>query len=506
MRFSHITSKRKGLLNISVSVVSLLITATCSFSPCSTYAENKDDVVILRVCNWEEYIDEGGWDEDSAIELDDGNNTVIGNNSMIEDFEEWYYDTYNQRIKVEYSTFGTNEELYNQLNLGDVYDVVCPSEYMIMKLMVDDEVEPFDKSFFDTSIEYNYYAKGVSPYIRSRFEENEIDGKIWADYAAGYMWGITGIVYNPKYVSRQEASTWEILRNPKLKSRVSIKDNVRDSFFAAMGIYKKDLLTSKSFIDDDYYHFNLMNEMNDVSKDSVKEVEKILKDMKENAYSFETDSGKADMVTGKIYANYQWSGDAVYSLDQADEEGLYLEFAVPQESTNIWFDGWTMLKKGLEQDSRKKAVAQAFINFLSRPDNAVRNMNYIGYTSAIAGGDDSTIFDYAKYNYEAADDEEDAIEYDIGYFFTDDKDCKDYIINAAKDAYKRQLFSQYPTEEVMKRASIMTYFGDEANADINQMWINVRCYDLKNVPFAVWIVLGIGLIICAAVVFRRINK
>lgn len=76
-----------------------------------------DDVVTLRVCNWEEYIDEGGWGEDETISLSEKD--IIGENPMYEDFEEWYYDTYHQKVKVEYSCFGTNEELYNMLTLGD---------------------------------------------------------------------------------------------------------------------------------------------------------------------------------------------------------------------------------------------------------------------------------------------------------------------------------------------------------------------------------------------------
>ena len=90
-------------------------------------------------------------------------------------------------------------------------------------------------------------------------------------------------------------------------------------------------------------------------------------------------------TTGKVVANYQWSGDAVYTMDQADEDEYTLNFAVPEESTNIYFDGWVMLKSGIGQDPAKQHAAEAFINFCSRPDNAVRNMYYIGYTSAISG-------------------------------------------------------------------------------------------------------------------------
>ena len=88
---------------------------------------------------------------------------------MVEDFEEWYLETYGIKVNVEYSTFGTNEDLYNMLTLGDEYDLVCPSEYMIMKLMAQGQLVPLSEEFFDTSDENNYYINGVSPYIRSIF-------------------------------------------------------------------------------------------------------------------------------------------------------------------------------------------------------------------------------------------------------------------------------------------------------------------------------------------------
>ncbi len=118
--------------------------------------------VTLRVCNWEEYIDLGDWDEEETIDLDSGD--VIGENSMLEDFEEWYYDTYGIRVHVEYSTFGTNEDLYNMITLGDTYDLVCPSEYMIMKLLTEDRLMPLTEEFFDSSDKNNYYKRGVSLY------------------------------------------------------------------------------------------------------------------------------------------------------------------------------------------------------------------------------------------------------------------------------------------------------------------------------------------------------
>ena len=449
---------------------------------CVCAAESEEKAVTLRVCNWEEYIDLGDWDE--TIDLESGD--IIGENSMVADFEEWYYETYGKRVKVEYSTFGTNEDLYNMLTLGDEYDIVCPSEYMFMKLMAEKMLVPLSDEFFDETDENNYYTRGVSPYIREVFENHEINGESWAKYAAGYMWGITGIVYNPEVVSEEEASTWRILNNPKFKRQVTIKDNVRDSYFAAVGALKHDLLTSPEFRADPNYKQRLEEEMNDVSPETIKTVQDYLQDVKDNAYSFETDSGKADMITGKVVANYQWSGDAVYSLDQAEEDDYILNFAVPEESTNIYFDGWVMLKSGIGDDAEKQHAAEAFINFNSRPDNAIRNMYYIGYTSVIGGGDDTRIFEYADWCYGAEDDEEEVVEYPLGYFFTGDNSDENYVITAPEEQLRRQLFAQYPTQEAISKSSIMVYFDSDKNDVINQMWINVRCFNLYDVPVWAW--------------------
>lgn len=452
--------------------------------------------VTLRICNWEEYIDLGEWDEEETIDLESGD--VFGENSMLEDFEKWYQQTYGREVKVEYSTFGTNEDLYNMLTLGDVYDLVCPSEYMIMKLMAEDQLLPLSETFFDTSVEENYYAKGISPYIDRIFQENQINGKSWKKYMAGYMWGITGIVYNPEVVSQKDASTWDVLNNSKYKRQVTLKDNVRDSYFAAVGAVKADLLTSEAFVSDEEYHEKLKEEMNDTSPKTVEQVEAYLQKVKDNAYSFETDSGKADMITGKVVANYQWSGDAVYTLDQADEDDYTLNFAVPVESTNIYFDGWVMLKKGIDQDPAKQHAAEAFMNYISRADNVIRNMYYVGYTSVISGGEDTRIFEYADWCYGAEEEEAQVKEYPLGYFFSGNDRDEDYVLLVTEEQTNRQLFAQYPTEDVIERASIMTYFDEETNDRINQMWIHVRCFNIKEIPL--WILCLSGILFLAILI------
>jgi len=451
--------------------------------------EEGEDVIVLRVSNWEEYIDEGDWDEEETIELDNGT-VICPETGIVEDFEEWFFEVYGKQVKVEYSTFGTNEELYNQMSMGDVYDLVCPSEYMIMKMMTEDMLVPFSEQFYDIDLEHNYYAKGVSPYIKNVYDELAINGEPMSKYAAGYMWGTLGIVYNPEEVTEEEASHWNLLQMKKFDKRVTIKDSVRDAYFAGNSIYNEELLLSDNLINADDYYTQIEGILNATDKKTVDEVEDILSQIKRNVYSFETDSGKSDMVSGKVVANQQWSGDAVYTLDQAEEEGVILCYSAPEEATNLWFDGWCMLKDGIQEDPDKQIAAEAFVNYLSMPENAIRNMWYIGYTSVISGGEDNSILQYAEFLYSAEDDEEEVVEYPIAYFFTGEDEAElsedviaEYTITTTEDQTKRQLFAQYPPEDVMKRSVVMAYFDKEGNERINQMWLNVRCFDVYEYLF-----------------------
>ena len=469
-----------------VSILLSLVLAVLWLIP--SFAGASEETVTLRVCNWEEYIDLGDWDEEDTIDLESGN--IIGENSLISDFAEWYEETYGKKVKVEYSTFGTNEDLYNMLTIGDVYDLVCPSEYMIMKLMAEDMVQPLSEAFFDEENENNYYIRGVSPYIRNIFETHDINGITWDKCAAGYMWGVTGFLYNPEAVPEEDAGTWKLLENRDYNRQITMKDNVRDAYFAAVGALKSGELTSEEFTGREDYIMALQDEMNDVSPETVDRTQAYLQMIRDNMYSFETDSGKADMITGKVVANYQWSGDAVYAMDQAEEDEYYLNFAVPRECTNIYFDGWIMLKNGIGGDPEKQQAAEAFINFLSRPDNVIRNMFYIGYTSAISGGEDGRIFEYLDWTYGAEEDEEETVDYPVGYFFSGVDDDEDYVLTVPAEQLKRQLSAQYPSQEVIHRASIMVYFNEEQSELINRMWIRVRCFNISHVPLWAWIALA----------------
>lgn len=524
----------------ALCVLATAAVAASSFCMYGCAADEQSTKVTLRVANWEEYIDLGEWDDEEMIDIDnafadDPSEGVFGANSMVDDFVEWFNSTHDYEIEVEYSTFGTNEDLYNRLSLGDVYDLVCPSDYMIMKLLDEDAIEPYSETFFDESNDENYYINGVSKYIDDIFVDYD-----WNKYAACYMWGTTGFVYNPLLVDVDDVSSCNILQNGDYFKQVTIKDNVRDAYFATLSIIYNDELFGIPSGDAGAEQRSAL--LNDTSNEAIAAAEDMLKNIKENVYSFETDSGKADMVTGKVLANYQWSGDAVYIMDEADSDELNpteLWYSVPDECTNLWFDGWVMLKRGIDGDERRKEAAEAFVNFLSRPDNAVRNMYYIGYTSAIA---DDMIYDYMDWNYgfvfdpsdEEYFDEEltEVYEYDLSYFFgegytlyvdaatlelgegiestTAQLGLEDYGNDITYTVYSggnidrgRQLFGQYPTANIIDRSVVMLDFGDKLT-DINQMWIHVRCLDLLDFdPVVVGVVAAVIAVLIAAILLYR---
>lgn len=436
----------------------------------------KENCLVLKVANWAEYIDEGS-EED-------------GTNHMVDDFETWYEQQTGKKIRVEYCIADDNETLYNMIKMGDHFDLVCPSEYMIMKLVEENRVQKLPLSFFNPTIETNYYAKNVSPFIKETFEKNTIGEEKWSDYAAGYMWGTTGFVYNPNLVEETDVQVWDVFRNLNYAQKITAKNNVRDTYFVGLAMYYdadlRDLKAryERGNITKEYYQAELKWRMNDSSAETMNKVHPILKELAGNLYGFETDEGKTKMLTGDLAINYQWSGDGVYIIDCAEygedeksplpeEKAVYLNYAIPETVSNLWFDGWTLMK-----DCKDVEAATMFINFLSRPDNAVRNMQYIGYTSCI--GSDTVFEDFVLEYYEAGEDCEETAEYDLNYYFNrnyveGDESTKDntYVFSADATQLKRQLFTQYPLEEDLVRCVAMEYFNSDANTRANMMWSDV---------------------------------
>ncbi|MBE5752089.1 MAG: extracellular solute-binding protein [Clostridiales bacterium] len=444
------------LLALCISFSTLVLPA-CTDSGLGKRGEN-----VLRVASWDEYICEGG--EDSYVE---------NSRPLYEEFEDWYFEQTGQEITVEYVPLQDNETMYNKIKMGDDYDLLCPSEYMIMKLAKEGKLQKFPQEFFDTSVKTNYYAKNVSSYIKGVFDGLHIDEQsTLTDYAAGYMWGTTGFVFNRNEISPDIMTDWDAFTSSACERKITAKDNVRDSYFVGLGLYYQDELNA---LRDDLdrgnitlhdYQTTLSRMMNDTSETTMNAVKKKLIALRQNVYGLETDEGKLDVAYGRLDASYQWSGDAVYILDVADEredESLDLAYTIPKSASNLWFDGWVMMD-GI--DEKTKNAAMAFVNFLSIPENVVRNMYYIGYTSCI-GGDE--VFDYVTETYGAEDSDKDTAEYDLSYFFGDG-----YTLTTPQEQTYKQLFAQYPPATDIHRLVVMTPFDKKTNERANRMWTNIK--------------------------------
>lgn len=446
----------------------------------SAAGADTEEELVLRVYNWQEYINDGTDEDGQKVDP-----------SVMELWEENYFSRTGQRVRVQYDTFETNETMLNTLRTGKTnYDLVCPSDYIIQKMLIETQSGTDEKIMlekYDLSQMPNY-TQNVSPYISSLFERYG-----WTDYAVCYMWGSVGLLYNPEEVKEEDVRTWEILWNPDYKNVTTCKDTSRDAYvIGLLKVYADELRANRAAYDSgeisgDELQSRTHEIVNRVDDDSIAKVEAALKEMKNNIYGFEVDSGKGDIVTGKINANVAWSGDAVYAMDLAQEEDdKYLNFVVPDEGSTVWFDGWVMPK------GANTALAQDFINFMCDPKIAAMNVDFIGYTSAIAGDE---IFDLMLDWY---DDEDGEIDYDLTYFFegtvSEDRLTDGRAIIRTNEKY-RQLMAQYPDAQTTYRCGIMEDYGDQ-NEKVLSAWSKVKG---TNLP--VWIyILAIAVIAAAAVV------
>ena len=465
---------------ISLSAITLIC---FGISGCGEKPE-KEEVITLNVYNCADYI----------AETEDG---VLG---VCDQFEIYCKETLGKNVEVHYSTYETNEDMFNQLKAGGVqYDLVCPSEYMIDKLLQNDMLEKMNSSIS------NYESYG-SRYVKSVFDNLQTKNKVtnetvsFDDYAVPYMWGTMGFMYDPDKISYEDVSTWDIIWNEEYKNKSSLKDSLRDTYITAtFHIYKEELELAKQTLSGAEYNAKVTEVMNRCDDKTLELVEFALKRAKENIYEFEVDTGKENIIKGKYYVNLCWSGDAVYALDLAEEEeDFILNYVIPEEGSNVWFDGWCM-PKGANVE-----LAQEFMNFLCNPVIAAQNMEYVGYTSAIAGQE---LWDLVADWYEAEDGEE-TTDYDLTYFFKDTgivdengNPIEKFIIHTAEK--NRQLYAQYPDETTINRCAVMKDFGDQQDK-VSQMWIRVQGNEVAWGMYA--FLLSIVLIVAAAYLHKYASK
>ena len=397
---------------------------------------------ILKVYNWSDYIDE----------------------SVLPEFEEWYKAQTGEDIKVVYQTFDVNETMLSKIEKGhEDYDVVCPSDYIIERMLNAGLILPLD--FASIPDEINYIALNRSPFMQQMF--HDINPAIDAnDYSVPYMWGTTGIIFNTEEVTYEEASTWDVIRNPKFAGQILIKDAPRDVYGPVLIYLKQKELKEGTVTLDDL--------MRDSSDESIAAVENYLRQVKDGVLGWEADFGKDQMTKGRGVISLNWSGDAVWARDEAAEVGVSLDYIVPEEGSTVWFDGWVIPKY-----AQNIKAATYFIDFMCRPDIAIRNMEETGYVSANGAIEvlESQI-----------DEDQDPI--DVSYFFPGaDRVRVDPVL--------------YPDKAVIERCALEHDWGKDTDK-LLAMWSRVKGDNASSMTYVV-IVLALAAI-AAAVIFGNKSK
>ncbi len=296
--------------SIALLLCSSILAAT-ALTGCGSSAGENGEVYVY---NWGEYIDP----------------------EVITMFEE------ETGIKVIYDEFETNEYMYSKVEAGaSNYDVICPSDYMIEKMLANDMLQElnFDNmpnATANIGAEYYEQAAGFDP-------ENK--------YCVPYCWGTVGILYNKTMVT-EPVTSWSILWDEKYKDSILMQDSVRDLFMVALKLKG--------------YSMNTLNEA------ELQEAKQLLIEQKPLVQAYVVDQVRDKMIGGEAALGVIYSGEALYTQQQNSD----LEYVIPEEGTNVWIDGWVIPK-----NAENKENAEKFIDFLCRADIALMNFEYITYST-----------------------------------------------------------------------------------------------------------------------------
>ena len=244
-------------------------------------------------------------------------------------------------INVVYEEFETNEILYPKVSSGAIaYDVVCPSDYMIQRMIENDLLTEIN---FDNIPNIKNIGKQYMEQSRQFDPENK--------YSVPYCWGTVGILYNKTMVD-EPVNSWSILWDPKYKDNILMQDSVRDAFGATLK----------------YLGYSL----NSTDLDELTEAKNLLIEQKPLVQAYVIDQVRDKMIGNEAALGVIYSGEAIYT----QKENPNLEYVIPKEGSNIWIDSWVIPK-----NAEHKENAEKFINFLCRPDIALKNFEYITYST-----------------------------------------------------------------------------------------------------------------------------
>ncbi len=333
---------------LRITAVCLVIAlAVCCVSALSGCKQADEELIVY---NWGDYIDE----------------------SVCADFEAWYENKTGKSIEVVYDMFETNEEMIGKLELGSAsYDVICPSEYAIERLINKNLLKKIDKTQVSTigNVHSGIYAK------TDEIFQVEIN-----DYFVPYMWGTLGILYNTAKVSEAQAAEagWGLLWNETgidgISGKIMLKDSIRDTYAAAV-LYLKE----QNKLPAKYADYTVAQLINCTETDLVNAAKAALKAQKSVLDTYEVDEGKGEMIDGTDYVSLSWSGDAFYSIEEAaSSNNIELAYFVPEVGGNVWFDGWV-----IPTCCNNSTAAHAWIEYMCMPEVSIKNAMYIEYISGV---------------------------------------------------------------------------------------------------------------------------
>ena len=280
--------------------IAFALAAVLLLTLCLTGCGGKE-ALTLNVYNWGEYISDGS----------------EGSFDTVREFEKWYQENYNQKVTVNYTTFASNEDMYNKISSGAVsYDVIIPSDYMIARMAGEGLLQTLN---FDNIPNYQY--------IDDNFKGLYYDAE--NQYSVPYTYGIVGVIYDGNVVDAADANGWDLLWNEKYSNRILQFNNSRDAFATAMYKLGIDVVMDEIF--------NMM------------------------------ESGEA--AVGAYYA-----GD-YFTMKDAQADNVDLQFYYP-EKTNFYVDAMC-----IPTCAQNKELAEIFINYMLSEDAGVANAEYTYYAS-----------------------------------------------------------------------------------------------------------------------------
>lgn len=287
-------------------------------APGYDYGRFSDENVTLNVYNWGEYISVGT--DGESMDINAEFTALTG-------------------IKVNYTTFDTNESLYSKLKSGGAeYDIIIPSDYMIGKMIAEDMLAPLN---FENIPNYKMIGE----------QYKNMDYDVQNAYSVPYTWGYVGIIYNTTMVD-EDVDSWRILWDEKYAGNILMFDNSRDAFAIASKM--------------------LGFSLNPASKDEIDAAARELEKQRGVVQAYVMDQIFDKMESGEAALAPYYAGDAITMMDSNPD----LAFAVPDEGTNYFVDA-VCIPKG----SKNQEAAEMYINFLCETEVAVANTLYIGYST-----------------------------------------------------------------------------------------------------------------------------